>query len=144
MCRPKDQGGLGIEVLEIKNKCLLSKWLFKILTERGVWQELISNKYLKGKSLSQVEAKPTDSPFWMGVMGAKHLFFQRLSSVVGNGLNTRFWEDPWLGQTSLLEQYPGLYNIVQRRNASVANVLAGDHPNIQFRRSLIGDNGSSC
>ena len=25
MCRPKDQGGLGIEVLEIKNKCLLSK-----------------------------------------------------------------------------------------------------------------------
>ena len=25
VCRPKDQGGLGIEVLEIKNKCLLSK-----------------------------------------------------------------------------------------------------------------------
>jgi hypothetical protein len=25
ICRPKDQGGLGIEVLELKNKCLLSK-----------------------------------------------------------------------------------------------------------------------
>jgi hypothetical protein len=25
ICRPKDQGGLGIEVLEIKNSCLLSK-----------------------------------------------------------------------------------------------------------------------
>ena len=84
MCRPKDQGGLGIEVLEIKNKCLLSKWLFKILTERGVWQELISNKYFKGKPLSQVEAKPTDSPFWKGVMGVKHIFFQRLSFVLGN------------------------------------------------------------
>ena len=66
MCRPKDQGGLGIEVLEIKNKCLLSKWLFKILNEEGVWQELIQNKYLKNKTLAQVEAKPTDSPFWKG------------------------------------------------------------------------------
>jgi hypothetical protein len=28
--RPKDQGGLGIEVLELKNKCLLSKWLYKL------------------------------------------------------------------------------------------------------------------
>jgi hypothetical protein len=27
ICRPKDQGGLGIEVLDIKNKCLLSGYL---------------------------------------------------------------------------------------------------------------------
>ena len=31
VCRPKDQGALGIEVLELKNICLLSKWLFKLL-----------------------------------------------------------------------------------------------------------------
>jgi hypothetical protein len=36
--RPKEQGGLGVEVLEIKNKCLLRKWLFKRLTEEGIWQ----------------------------------------------------------------------------------------------------------
>jgi hypothetical protein len=55
VCRSKDQGGLGIEVLELKNKCLLSKWLFKILTEQeGVWLELIRNKYLHSKCLSQV------------------------------------------------------------------------------------------
>jgi hypothetical protein len=45
ICRPKDQGGLGVEVLEIKNKCILSIWLFKILNEEGVWQELIQNKH---------------------------------------------------------------------------------------------------
>ena len=27
--RPKDQGGLGIEVLDVKNKCLFSKGLYK-------------------------------------------------------------------------------------------------------------------
>lgn len=30
ICRPKDQGGLGIELLEFKNRCVLSKWLFKL------------------------------------------------------------------------------------------------------------------
>jgi hypothetical protein len=53
VCRPKDQGGLGIEVLELKNKCLLSKWLFKILTEQeGVLLELIrKNIYTLNASL---------------------------------------------------------------------------------------------
>jgi hypothetical protein len=27
ICRPKDQGGLGIDVLDINNKSFLSKWL---------------------------------------------------------------------------------------------------------------------
>jgi hypothetical protein len=32
ICQPKYQRGLGVEVLEIKNKCLLSKLLFNIFT----------------------------------------------------------------------------------------------------------------
>jgi hypothetical protein len=63
ICRPKDQRGLGIEVLDIKNKCLLNKWLFKLLNEKGMWQELLRNKYLHTHTLSQVQEKPTDSPF---------------------------------------------------------------------------------
>jgi hypothetical protein len=54
---PPDQGGLGIEVLEIKNKCLLSKWLYKLQNEEGVWQELLRNKYFHSKSLSKVKKK---------------------------------------------------------------------------------------
>jgi hypothetical protein len=59
----KDQGGLGIEVLGLKNRCLLSKWLFKLLTGEGVWQELIHNKYIRDRTLAHVQVKPTDSPF---------------------------------------------------------------------------------
>jgi hypothetical protein len=65
ICCPKDQGGLGIEVLDIKNKCLLSKWLFKLLNEEGIWN----------KMLAQVEARPTDSPFWKGILRGKDEFF---------------------------------------------------------------------
>jgi hypothetical protein len=56
ICRPKHQGDLGIEVLGLKNKCLLSKWLFKLLTEEGMWHEILHTKHLKNKILSQVEA----------------------------------------------------------------------------------------
>jgi hypothetical protein len=67
-CRPKDQGWLGIEVLELKNRCLLSRWLFKLLIEEGTWQQLLHNKYLKNKTLAEVDEKPTDFPFWEGLM----------------------------------------------------------------------------
>ena len=39
-----------------------------------MWHELLSNKYLKDKTLSQVQAKPTDSPFWKGLMKVKDDF----------------------------------------------------------------------
>jgi hypothetical protein len=73
-------------VLELKNKCLLSKWLFKLLNEEGVWQELLRNKYLNSKTLSQVQAKPTDSEFWKGLMMVKDEFFTRGYFKVGDGL----------------------------------------------------------
>jgi hypothetical protein len=90
ICRPKDQGGLDIEVLELKIKCLLSKWLFKLLSEDGMWQQILHNKYLNNKTLSQVEVKPTDSPFWKGLMRVKNDFFQRGFFEVGDGLTVRF------------------------------------------------------
>ena len=130
--------GLGIEVLEVKNKCLLSKWLFKLLTEDGVWHELLTNKYLKDKTLAEIDSKPTDSPFWKGIMKVKQEFFQRISFTVGNGHRTRFWEDPWMGNMTLAAQYPTLYNIVRHKNVSVAHVVDSPHPNLQFRRLLTG------
>jgi hypothetical protein len=54
VCRPKDQGGLGIQDLEVKNIALLGKWLFRLLTEDRVWQTLLRRKYVGSKALSHV------------------------------------------------------------------------------------------
>jgi hypothetical protein len=103
ICRPKNQGGLGIEVLEIKNKSLLCMWLFKLMNEQGVWQELLYNKYLHSKTLPQVSVKPMDSPFRKGLMKVKEEFFSRGSFKLGDGMNTRFWKDTWLGDKPLAD-----------------------------------------
>ena len=71
LCRPKDQGGLGILNLQLQNKCLLAKWLVNLLNTNDLWQDLLTNKYLRSKSLSQVKAKPYDSHFWRGLMKIK-------------------------------------------------------------------------
>jgi hypothetical protein len=66
VCTPKDQGGLGIQDLEVKNAALLGKWLFKLLTEDGIWQTILRRKYVGSKVVSQVLWKPGDSNSRLG------------------------------------------------------------------------------
>jgi hypothetical protein len=54
VCSPKDQGGLGIQDLEVKNTALLGKWLFRLFTKDGIWQTILKQKYAGSKALSQV------------------------------------------------------------------------------------------
>jgi hypothetical protein len=44
--RSKDQGGLGVHDLKIKNMVLLGKWLSMLLTKNEVWQTIIRRKYV--------------------------------------------------------------------------------------------------
>jgi hypothetical protein len=71
-----------------------------MLIEDGVWQDLLTNKYLRGQTLSQVQAKPTDSPFWKEIMGVKEEFFKRGSFIIGDGLDI-FGRMCELGDSSL-------------------------------------------
>jgi hypothetical protein len=137
---PKSIGGLGIVDLDIQNKCLLSKWIFKLVNEDGLWQEILGTKYLKNKTLSQVEKKKGDSHFWSGLMEIKNLVLERGRFKVQDGSQTRFWEDLWIGNGPLMKKYPSLYNIVRNKNASVAQVLSTVPLKVSFRKALVGDN----
>jgi hypothetical protein len=52
VCCPKDQGGLDIHDMSVKNSALLGKWLFKLLTEDGTWQTIFKRKYIGQKALA--------------------------------------------------------------------------------------------
>jgi hypothetical protein len=113
--------------------------MFKLLNEQGMWHELLHNKYLHKITLSQVQVKLVDSPFWKGVTHGRDEFFQRGYFIVGDGQNVRFWKDPWLGKVSLADRYPSLYDIVNTKNKRVAEVLANNPLHITFRRVLMGE-----
>ena len=90
LCQPKDQGGLGIHNLELKNIALLSKWLYRLLTTDGTWQQILPNKYLRNKPLIQVQWKSGDSHFWASLMKVKANFLKFGIFIIKDGSQIRF------------------------------------------------------
>jgi hypothetical protein len=53
VCRPKDEGGLGIINTKIMNDCLLVKWIWKIYQQPDeLWFKILKAKYLGEKDFS--------------------------------------------------------------------------------------------
>jgi hypothetical protein len=77
-CISQRVSGMGIIGLDTQNKCLLSKWIVKLLNEDGMWQQVLKKKYLKRRTLSQVVKKKGDSHFWAGLMEVKDLVLQEV------------------------------------------------------------------
>jgi hypothetical protein len=71
-------------------------------------------------------------------MATKKEFFGYGTFLIKDGSKVRFWEDKWLGATSLREQYPILYAIVRHKGDTIAHVLEYNPPNVTFRRNLLG------
>jgi hypothetical protein len=53
------------------------------------------------------------------------------------GCPIRFWEDLWLVRKPFSAKYPALYNLVKKKNLSVAQVLSTTPLNVSFRRALL-------
>jgi hypothetical protein len=140
LCTPKDQGGLGILDLNLRNGCLQSKWVFKLINEDNIWQRLLRNKYLRHKTITQVEYMQGNSHFWSGLMKIKMAYWEWANSQWVMGHKPVFWEDAWLDNTPFKSQYPFVYNIVWKKSATLATVLRSNHLNVAFRRSLVGNN----
>ena len=102
--------------LEVQNICLLSKCLYKLVNEDGVRQDFLRKKYLKNKTIDEVHWKSKDSHFWSDLMKAEDPFFDLSIFNNHNGSQTKFWEDKWLGNFALKEQYLSLYNIIRKKN----------------------------
>jgi hypothetical protein len=108
ICQPKDQGGLGIQNIEIQNQCLLSKWIFRLINEDGICPTILRNKYLKNQTIGKVVRKPGDSHFLSGLRKVKESFL-RFTSFQPWGTHN-ILEDKWIGNTSFPEKY--LSNII--------------------------------
>ena len=59
--------------------------------------------------------------------------------MIKDGSQVKLWEDSWLGNSPLRDQYPQLYNIVRKKQDTVADVLSTQIPNVFQRRDLIGN-----
>jgi hypothetical protein len=85
----------------------LGKWFFKLLTE-----------------------------VWAGLIATKNQFFRLGKFSIKDGSEIRFWEDKWLGTTTLRGQYPALYSIIRHKADTIPKVMESSPPNVMFKRDL--------
>jgi hypothetical protein len=69
-------------------------------------------------------------------MKVKNLFLRFGTFQHNNGVNIRFWEYIWTGNSPLKQQYPHLYRIERHKHDTVASMFKSVPLNISFRRSL--------
>jgi hypothetical protein len=71
-------------------------------------------------------------------MATKKFFFVLGSFFLKDGSEIRFWEEKWLGNATLREQYPALHSIIRHKGDTIAKVMETSPPTVAFRRDLSG------
>jgi hypothetical protein len=130
VCQPKRCGGLGVR--DIVNISLLAKWRWRLLSDdNSLRKEVIKGKYggsVVGRVMMEEDCKPWFSlTWWMDIclIGSnleRNWFAQSVTKKLGNGANTRFWEDICVGEMSLRDRFPHLFSISVQQQATVASV----------------------
>jgi hypothetical protein len=95
VCKPKEEGRLGIRDLSVFNIALLGKWRWRIKNENGtLWHRMLVSRY--GKELDRVNSK--SSIWWRDLniiirfsrLGGRNWFEENLRKEVGNRKRTLF------------------------------------------------------
>jgi hypothetical protein len=119
------------------NDALLTKWLWNIENSNGLWQKIISKKYIKGKPLISVKQRHNDSQFWKKILSLREVFFRYCKVVVGNGSKTSLWKNLWIGDCPLADKFPVLFDLVFDKDISVNKVLSSNFAAFCFRRRIV-------
>ncbi|XP_019418518.1 PREDICTED: uncharacterized protein LOC109329295 [Lupinus angustifolius] len=126
VCKSKELGGLGVKDLFRFNLALLGKWRWRRLQDKdALWVKVINSKYglewlshpnicssRWWRDLGKVGSSGEDSGGW---------FVDNVWKDIGNGLQTLFWHDIWVGNQSLKVAFPRLFNLASNHGAWVGD-----------------------
>jgi hypothetical protein len=121
VCQQISEGGLGIKDLETHNISLLLKFIHKLHTPNSSsWASWIrTHVHRMNKRLGDTLSSRTSS--WRYLTSLIDLYRTLTVVQLGDGKNTYFWLDSWLGGKLLSIQYPALFSHVQNSNLMVAD-----------------------
>ncbi|GJT28060.1 hypothetical protein Tco_0908335 [Tanacetum coccineum] len=92
VCRPKDQGGLGIKPLNEWNEVLLMKNIWKIVEQKQtLWVQWVNRVKLKGRSVWDIDIDVNDSWGWKKLIELRDRIKPHIFHNIGNGKSTSVW-----------------------------------------------------
>jgi hypothetical protein len=138
VCRPKDQGGLGIINTRLLNIALMTKWIWRLFDpdeHTSLWYKLLQAKYFNTDNIFAA-SNQGGSQFWRSLNKIKHFFKLGARFHVENGEKISFWTDWWVGDGPLAIRFPRLFDISSNKSISVALALPVSPASLSFRRSF--------
>lgn len=150
ICKLKEQGGLGVKILEWFNLALLGKWVWRLLGEsNSFWVRILSSKY--GNILEFIESCKDKkvrvkgwSSWWRDIVkyvAGSDWFRVSVCRKVGDENSTRFWEDVWVKEgVKLSVLFPRLYSLELSKECVVSDRVGSSNGNLsvvwQWRRGM--------
>jgi hypothetical protein len=121
VCRPKEDGGLGIKSLSDRNACLQVKLLHRLHSGAESPWAAWAWKQINGPVAAGKRADV--GAHWAALVELMPLYRSISKPIVGDGQRTSFWDDDWLGIGALRHTAPALFSHATKPQASVAAVL---------------------
>jgi len=129
VCKPKEEGGLGVREVRVVNLSLLAKWKWRLINGgNAFWKEVLVEKYgtsCVGLVVEEEYVWPAHtSRWWRDLVGLdeSNWFNSELSRKVGNGENTSFWDVAWRGEFAFRYKYPRLFSLSNQKEACVGDL----------------------
>ena len=122
VCSQKENGGLGIRKIDLLNKALLGKWIWRFTFEEDIfWRKVVGVKYGQwGFGWRTKEARGTFRVgVWRDILKESSWCWDNIEFKVGKGTKVSFWTDHWCGNEVLSQAFPQLFALAVQRNASV-------------------------
>ncbi|CAN1162607.1 Putative ribonuclease H protein At1g65750 [Linum perenne] len=107
ICRPKDQGGLGLRKARELNQAYLIKLGWEIPNHPvKLWVRVVMSKYLKETVTgTQLHRKSGGSSLWKGIHTVWHEMRGVCQQNIRNGKDTLFWLSHWLDYDIILADH---------------------------------------
>ena len=130
ICKAKEDGGLGIRCIDLFNKALLAKWIWRLgSAEKGLWKDVLESKYgLWSMTNSFTPQRIRYKSKWWNDLSKVSISDQGDNWInsnmvwqLGSGDKIKFWEDEWLANGQLKGRYERIYNNSDLKDKTIEN-----------------------
>nr|GEZ93570.1 RNA-directed DNA polymerase, eukaryota [Tanacetum cinerariifolium] len=123
----KKVGGLGVSSYYALNRALILKWVWRFVSQDGsLWFRVI--QALHGTLLESHQVQITS--LWSSMLREMHVLVLKgfdlmahCKKRIGDGNNTSFWRDPWIGDQPLCLMFLRLFVLEKEKEITVASKL---------------------
>ncbi|KAL4557832.1 hypothetical protein LXL04_036026 [Taraxacum kok-saghyz] len=140
VCASKEKGGLGVGSFYALNRVLLFKWVWRFKSQPGAfWVTVV--KAIHG---SEDHIGSPRASVWRDILRSRVDLVNKwidlkqfCNKLIGDGVNTRFWKEVWLGNYMLHTAFPRLFALEEDKDVSVTAKFMQPW-NASFRRPMLG------